>query len=329
MVDRVTRGNIWGEFMKMRIKHERLGDAHSVFDDLRAARRAAPYEPQRFASMFAPTHSGKSMSIVMYRETIVAAEAVRRGLFPADMDVKEVARRQRIVLHISLEGVTTIKNLAEEILIALGKSPPKGTTSGLLKLAYDHLQEFETELLIIDETQHLKVAKDRSKFSELREGETALTNTLKTMLIRGLVPMVFVGVLEARALLFNDEQLANRCIAEIDYRGLDFALRREREIFVKYCGRLGLKLQQHGLFRDSSNFLVDDIPACLHAASGGRIGVVSRLVEHAAVLAKDDKADAVQRVHLEKAVDGWAIPKQIVDYNPFAIGVNQAKLVRQ
>jgi hypothetical protein len=329
MADKTTRAKIWSEFQKMRIKHERLSEAHKIFNDLRKSKRDAPFEPQRFASIFAPTHSGKSMAVRTYRETVVAEEAVKRGLFPADMDRKEIAGKQRIVLHITLDGVTKIKNLAEEILRALGKGNVKGTTSNLLKLAYDTLLELGTELLIIDEVQHLKTTKERSKFAELQEGETALTNTFKTMLIRGLVPMVFIGIETARPLLFNDEQLALRCIDEIDYDGLDYAVESERELFENYCGRLGIKLEQHGLFKCTSNFFVEGIPACLHAASAGRIGVVSRIVEHAAVIAADAGSPCVLRGHLMMAVDAWAIPRKYIDYNPFRDGVRKAELVKK
>jgi AAA domain len=327
MVDKNTRANIWTEFEKMRIKHERLAPAHKVFDDLRATRRDAPFEPKRFASIFAPTHSGKSTAVSIYLETRVAEDAIRRGLFPPETDRKLIARQQRIVLYISLEGVTSIKNLAQEILLALGKNE-RGTASDLLKLAYDHLQ-VGTELLIIDETQHLKTTKERRKFAELKEGETALTNTLKTMLIRGLVPMCFIGIPEARSLLFNDPQLAGRCVEEIDYSCLDFAVPSDRKIFRNYCGRLGLKLQQHGLFEQASNFLCDDIAECLHAASSGRIGIVSRIVEQAAAFATEEGASQVLREHLAKAVDRWSIPNNTVTYNPFRAGIRTAELVQK
>src|SRR5258708_3602204 len=231
------------------------------------------------------------MAVRIYLETIVAEEAIRRGLFSKKMDRKEIAAKQRIVVHISLEGVTKIKNLAQEILIGLGIPGEKGSASDLLKLAYDHLKDLktETELLIVDEMQHLKTSKERANFAELKEGETALTNTLKTIMIRGLVRMVFIGVEYARPLVFNDPQLAERCIDEIDYDSLDFAVESERELFVDYCGRLGLKLKQHGLFERASNFLSEGIAECLYAASSGRIGTASRIVEQAAFLAAADR----------------------------------------
>jgi hypothetical protein len=149
------------------------------------------------------------------------------------------------------------------------------------------------------------------------------------MLIRGLVPMIFIGIETAHHLLFNDEQLAGRCIEEINYDRLDYAVEAQRKMFEDYCGRLGLKLRQHGLFEHASNFLAEDIAACLHAASTGRFGIVSRIVERAATIAIDQGSPSVLREHLKQAVDEWAIPKKVIDYNPFRDGVRKAELVKR
>jgi hypothetical protein len=37
----------------------------------------------------------------------------------------------------------------------------------------------------------------------------------------------------------------------------------------------------------------------------------------------------VLRPHLEKAVDRWAIPANVIDYNPFRSGIREAKLVKK
>lgn len=319
-----TRAKVWTEFNNIRIMNDRLKEAHRIFDDLRELTRESPLEPKRCVAIFAPTHSGKSTCVRTYLETTVAEEAIKRGLFPARMNRKLIASKQRIVLYITLEGVATIKNLAKEILLTMGVDE-KGNTQELLKLAYDHIVKLGVELLIVDEVQHLKTTKERSKFGEQKEGEAALSNTLKTMLIRGVCPMVFIGVTEARALLLNDDQLDGRVLEEIDFGRLDLAVDADREMFFDYCGILGLKLKRHGLFKEESNFLEGDIPECLHAVSGGLVGYVSRVAEQAAVIAARHGCPCVLRSHLEAAVDKWAIPR-LIDYNPFKIGLRRAKL---
>jgi hypothetical protein len=263
----------------------------------------------------------------MYLEDVVAKEAIKRGLFPADMDPLEIAARQKMVVHITLEGVTNIKNLMQSILAAMGGST-KGTKSELTRLAYDHLKEPLVELLIIDELQHLIPKQDKDKrYDDQGDEPTAITDTLKAMLIHGCVPMVFVGIEEARGVIFNSRQLAGRHVEQIDYSCLDWTIPSERKIFLTYCGNVGLKLKQHGLFQQPSNFLKGDIPACLLAASSGRVGMVSRIVEQASLVAVDEHSSQVLRSHLEQAVDRWAIPANVIDYNPFRNGIREAKLV--
>jgi hypothetical protein len=320
-----NRGKIWAGFNDFRIFNDRLKEAHDIFDDLRQVTRESPGEPKGCATIFAPTHSGKSMCVKTYLETKVADEAIRRGLFPATMSRKEIAKKQRIVIYVTLEGVTTIKNLAKEVLLALGVDE-NGNAQDILKLCYDHIPALGVELLIVDEIQHLKVSKERSKFADKKEGEAGIANTLKVMLIRGVCPMVFIGVTEARALLFGDDQLDGRVLEDISFERLDYAVEAQREMFIEYCGILGLKLKEHGLFEEDSNFLDGDIPECLYVVSKGRVGYVSRVVEQAAVIAAKAGSPCVLRSHLEAAVDKWAIPR-IIDYNPFATGVRKAKLI--
>ncbi|GAA0004742.1 AAA family ATPase [Bradyrhizobium diazoefficiens] len=318
------RGKIWSAFNDIRIFNDRLLDAHDIFDDLRQVTRESPQEPKRCATIFAPTHSGKSMCVKTYLETRVVDEAIKRGLFPKDMKRNEIASKQRIVIYITLEGVTTIKNLAEEILRALNVEA-EGNTQQLLKLCYDHIVALGVELIIVDEVQHLRPTKQRSKYAEKNENDAGIANTLKVMLIRGVCPMVFIGVTEARTLLFGDDQLDGRVLEEISFDRLDYGVAAQREMFIEYLGMLGLKLKEHGLFEEESNLLDGDIPECLHVVSGGRVGYVSRIVEQAAVIAAKAGSPCVLRSHLEAAVDKWAIPR-LIDYNPFPTGVRKAEL---
>src|ERR1700688_561487 len=123
-------GIIFSEFENMRIEHGRLEQTFTIFNNLRVTKRKAPYQPKRWSSIFAPTGSGKSTAVRMYLENVVAKEAIKRGLFPADMEKFEIAARQKIVLHITLDGVTNIKSLMQSIMVAMGGSTA-GTKSDL------------------------------------------------------------------------------------------------------------------------------------------------------------------------------------------------------
>ncbi|MGI6852161.1 ATP-binding protein [Mesorhizobium sp. 1B3] len=321
MSQTITYGRILEEFLNMRIKHPRLDDAYALYDDLRHVKRSCPHEPQRFGALFADPQSGKSTCVKMYIESRVVDDAIERGLFPGSMDRRIVAKQQRLALHVTLSTNATPKSLATDILTAFGDPRASyGTAQSLLQRAYGYMQHFGTEIVFIDEIQHLahKTARvdGKAERSNLLES-TATTDTLKTMLLNGLVPMMFVGVREARHHLFNDPQLAARCISELDFGRLTFDNPKSRNIFIEYCGRLGIKLQQHGLFSKASDLVSGAIPGNINEVAGGRLGMASNLVLAACKVAVEEGAPCVTWNHLDEATEDWAIPMGITSRNPF------------
>lgn len=327
----LSNGHIYDEFGRIRIKHPLLEDAHRLYDDLRYAKRHGGGRPQKCGALFAPSQSGKTMSITTYIETVVVDELIQQGRYPADMDRKEIARLQKTVVHVTLSAKATPKSLAIDILNAFGDpASSRGTTQGLLKRVYDYLRHYGTELLAIDEIQHLsdKLVRSDGKASS-RTGlaeSTAVTDTLKTMLLHGVTPMLFVGIPEARHYLFNDVQLAARCVKELNFEALEIADPAQRQIFLGFVGKLGLKLKRHSLFEEETDLLSGDVPACIHAVAGGRLGMAANLVLAACVEAREQGASKVTREHLSDATDGWAIRMGIIDYNPFRLGVREIEL---
>ena len=98
---------------------------------------------------------------------------------------------------------------------------------------------------------------------------------------------------------------------------LSLSVPSEAEVLAKYCSALGILLKQHGLFEHRSNFVERNTLACLAAATTGLPGRISRLVERAAYVAREEGASRVEVRHLEAATDLYAIPCKFVDYNPF------------
>lgn len=320
----LNKAIIAAEFLKMRIKHPRLEEAHETYHTMRQIRKLAPHDPPRFSSIFAPTHSGKSMTITTYIEKHVVPEAIERGLFDPREEPRVIAQRQNIVLHVTLSQNANPASLATDILTALGDDrATKGEQRDRMKRAYDLLRQQGTELVVIDEIQHLAGKSQRGK--DERNGNSA-TDALKAMLIRGLVPMVFIGVVEARAFIVADSQLAGRTFEELDFSALSYAIPHEREMFVNYLGLIGHKLKQHNIF-DRAVHLVDDATAhCVHAVASGRLGIVSRLLEQATIRAVRSGDQTVNASHLSLATIEWAIPLGIIDYNPFVSGVRPANV---
>nr|WP_314258448.1 ATP-binding protein [uncultured Devosia sp.] len=318
---KLTNSQILAVFRKLRVKHPRLDVFNEVCDDLRDT--TGDGEPKQFATLFAPSHVGKSTAVRNYQEKVAVPAAVSRGLVPSDLPLDEQVKRQKLVVHVTLEGGATPRSLCADILAALGDPrSARGTKNLMLRRVYDLLAELGVELLVIDEIQHLAVSKHRSTDdTDLRSIERSrtseVTDTLKAMLIRGVVPMLFVGIEEARPYLLDDIQLALRCHEEIDFGELSWEDPEERQTFIDFVGRLGIHLAKEGLFPERANFLAHDIPACLHEASLGRLGIACRIVAKACMHAAKAKVETVTRDHLSKAVDTFAIPRGIVTTNPF------------
>ncbi|TDK39253.1 hypothetical protein E2F50_03780 [Rhizobium deserti] len=322
MRDDVTEADIYVMFEDRRIRHDRLNKAQKFFGELRKTKRMSPLSPKRFGTLFAPSQAGKSTTVRHYIETVVVDDAIAQGLFPPTMDRQTIAARQKLVLHVTLSAKATIKTLASDILTAIGDPyAVTGTADNLLKRVYDNLRRCGTELVFIDEIQHLShrlaresgTTTDRSGLRESLE----VTDTLKNMMIKGVVPMMFVGIPEARHFIFNEEQLAQRCLKELQFDPANFSKEGERNDFIAFVGKLGLKLKQEGLFAEASDFVAGDIPYRLHEISHGYMGAACNLVCEACIIALAEGASCVTRDHLSEATDSWAIPRRVVTSNPF------------
>ena len=336
------RATVEAAFEMMRIYHPRIPGVHQKLDEARELGRLIPNKPKRYIEFFAPSHSGKSTAITTYIEDKVVDEAIERGLFPADMDREEIARKQRIVLHVTLSPNASKRSLAVDILTALG-DPRAESGSGpvLMRRVYEYLSGTyvdpatgkpmgrQTELVILDELQHLAASRVSRAGGQMEKSNvvisTEVSDTLKTMLIRGLVPMVFVGIPAAREHLTIDSQLTNREMGKIDFSPLRWSSAEDQAIFLEYCIEAAALLREYDLFPDDTDLTEEGIPHRLWAASGGCIGVVSRILEEAVFHALDRDATHVQYEDLARAVDTRAIPNNMCTYNPFRDGVEGAQ----
>lgn len=318
-----SKATVWTEFTKMRIKHPRLEKVYQAFDDLRAYGASVPYEPKGYVKLLAPTHSGKSTSVRSYIETVVVDDAIARGLFNRDADRALIAQKQRLVLHVTLSPNATPKSLATDILTRLeDPQAHRGTQTVLETRLYRMLQETGVELIILDELQHmststLRPGPDGTMIKQNKADPTAVANTLKTMLIRGLVPMAFVGTLDAAKFLSFDGQVSGRSLEDLDFSPIRWEVPDDRKFFQQWCGKVGIKVAEHGLLPKRPNLVAGDIPVNLWAASGGKIGFVSRIVQDAVIHAKERGSETLDRSDLEWAVDHCAIPNGLCKTNPF------------
>jgi hypothetical protein len=309
----------------MNIPHPRMTDAHKTYDELRKLKRLAPYKPQKCASLFAPSQSGKSKTVESYIETQVVDEVIAAHLFPADMDREDIARMQRIALHVTLGSNATPKSLAGDILEGFGDPHARtGTEVSLLGRVYRYMKHFGTQILFIDEVQHLdnRLTENEKKIERASAPlSSAVPDALKTMLIRGLIPIVFIGTSEARNMIMSERQLRERCLCHIDFSTLRPEVFKERDIFERYLEHLGVKIKQHGVLDEVADLLGAGLPPLIHIVAGGRLGAASNFVAAACMVARERGASRLSREHLASAVNEWAIPNELIAYNPFEQGI--------
>jgi hypothetical protein len=322
----LERGDIDVVFQQLRIRHPRIAEVTKKFNSARKTKRLAPYTPKRYVEFFAESHTGKSTAVQTYLEDVVVPEVIAEGLFPADMPKELIAMQQTRVIHVTLTEKATRKSLYSDILRRLGDDRAEhGDHTILRKRVTSFLGDKSVELLILDEIQHLSVGMVRQvegrRTRGLQTQGTDVSDALKKIMIDGLVPIVFVGVPEAKVHFSVDEQLGNRELDKIDFSPIRWTVKEERDLFVDYCAETGVLIEHHGLLPEISDFVSDGIPACLWAASRGRIGLASRICEEAVFHASDRGAQRVEFEDFERAVDTRAIPNGFCLYNPFTLGV--------
>lgn len=341
MTNQLTRFEIAAIFKQMRILHPRVDAITKACEGARRASRIGPLEPKGFMELFAPSGSGKSHAVKIYIEKTVVPDVIAQGLFPAEMDRVEIARRQVKVLHVTLNEKANRENLYADILTRLG-APVKSTANigTLRRQLYSYLRgendpinnpdkQRPCELLILDEIQHLSQGAVRhSKDKSTKEYETIgtdVSDALKFMMIEGMVPVLFVGIPEASMHLRVDPQLRSRHNEAIAFEPLRWSLDTDAKVFSDYCVKVGITAQKVGLLPEVTNLGLHGIPHMLWAASGGLIGLATRLIEEAVFHTLEAGKTQIGILELAQAVDTRGIPQGYCNYNPFREGIIKPK----
>jgi hypothetical protein len=260
-----------------------------------------PRIPQKYLAILGPSGSGKSTSIKSYVEEMLEDEAL-------DDEVKPV-------MHVTLSAEANTKALGSDILEEYGDPAyDVGTARTLLKRASNAMEMARTDVLVLDEFHHL-IRNDKGI-----DQSWAVTETVKRMLIRGACPLVLVGKETAKSLLVGNPQISERAYTPLFIKPLDATHAADRKEFLDHCIGFDLKLVEHGIFKQRSGLLADDIPANMFDVSGGVIGTASNVFEVATVFAIERGAKRIELEDLDKAVDEWAIELGKTDHNPFKHG---------
>jgi hypothetical protein len=242
-----------------------------------------------------PSGSGKTSAIMAF---------IRRFLATTPRTADRVP-----IVFVTLERTATSKRLMISILEYFGDSySSRGTEQSLKMRVKACFERFGTELLIIDEIQHLNY----------RNSERSdVTDSLKRLLDDGVVPIVFLGTDEANDLFTKNVQLGGRLISPCDFKPLDLRQSADRALLAGYVTLLDQALVDKGIFQELSHLEDPFVLRCLDAVADGVIGRVSRLLEIALEIALRRGATRIEKYDLALAVDRWAIPNGLTATNPF------------
>lgn len=278
--------------------HRRL---FSQFDYLRALGRASP-GPRRAMRLIAPSSAGKTAAIDEY----IRIDGRRRDPEEGHMPV----------VSIKLDSACTTKRLITSCLDVFGDEYSDRSVETLLrKRLYNCFRSFRTELVFVDEVQHLN-------FRSSERWDPA--DALKRMLDDGMVSLVFSGAPEAMPLMKRNIQLANRMIAPGDIQPLDPDSAEDCATFARFVRKLDEAMVSRVVVSRSPGMGDPRVLRCLFVASGGFLGRVVNLVRAALDLAVRRRADTIELHDFSTAMIEWAVAQGISAYDPFGQGIPDA-----
>lgn len=170
-------------------------------------------------------------------------------------------------------------------------------------------ERFSTELLMVDEVQHLNY----------RNGvKNDVTDALKGILDVGVVPMVFLGTEAAASMFHRNLQLNGRLLPPCDLPPLDARCLGDQKLFSRFVQELEKAVIERGILPEPSNLIERGLASAIFEVSSGVIGRVSRLFEAALIHAIRRQARSLAHEDLSWAVEHWAIPNAFINHNPMA-----------
>ncbi|MGI4817947.1 MAG: TniB family NTP-binding protein [Janthinobacterium lividum] len=268
---------------------------HAEFHYLRELARQMPGKPQMGVRVLAPSGSGKTSSAQAYIDLVSKQTPNTDDYIP--------------IIKIDLERHTTSKKLMVLILQAFGDPHPEhGNELTLKKRVIACFKRFKTELLIVDEVQHLNY----------RNGvKNDVTDTLKGLLDAGVVSIAFLGTDEAEKMFGRNLQLNGRLRPPCDLKPLDALKVKDQQAFAGFVSRIDQSLVDVGGFTSFSELTDPSTLAALFDVSKGIVGRVMRLIHVAMEAAIRRGANRITLEDLSWAVDAWAIEQAFTNKNPF------------
>ena len=210
------------------------------------------------------------------------------------------------VLKVDAPAGPTVKNLAEEILVALGDpAAHQGSAEQKTQRIYYFLKMCQVELLLIDEFQHFVENARRNEIARV-------TDWLKSLINHARIPVVLFGLPNCEQILKINPQLARRFSSRYSLRAFGFSNDDEIKEF-----RGVLKVVENLLPLQSLSISSNAMAKRFFYATFGLIDYVGKIVDGAVQLAASEGSQKLEDRHYADAFveEVWRdVPEKL---NPF------------
>jgi type II secretory pathway predicted ATPase ExeA len=211
-------------------------------------------------------------------------------------------------VHVEIPASPTQKSLATSILIGL-RDPfaTASSHSAELKMARvaTLLRNLHTEVLVLDEAQHLIDYKRSSAYDA--------ADWLKNLMNSSEITVALVGLKRARQLLWTNEQLRRRFSAIAEHERFGWATSEEQRRFASLVGSIARILPV-----PTVDLMAGDMLHRLYHACFGLMDYLIKILDRAVWTVRSGQAIGIDRVVLARAFrdEVWAdVPP---NRNPFA-----------
>ena len=212
----------------------------------------------------------------------------------------------------SIPHPVTIKGVASSMLMSLGDvAPTKGSALELTYRLGILLTQCRTEVIILDELQHL-LKRDLGRTDSVKDW-------LKTIINKFKVPIVIVGTPECSNIINTDPQLARRFTTRFELKNLDYGGSKKGE-YRKFIESLALEITELLKLDDFLDLRTRHNSLAMYAATGGNPADTINLFKTAILIAFESNKKQVALKDFQSALDALALPNTIVsNKNPFEL----------
>jgi Cdc6-like AAA superfamily ATPase len=221
------------------------------------------------------------------------------------------------VLKVDTPAGPTVKNLAEEILVALNDSMShRGSAEQKTQRVYYFLKMCKVELIIFDEFQHFVENAKRSEISRI-------TDWLKNLINKAKIPVVLLGLPSSEHLLKLNPQLARRFSSRYSLNPFDFSDEAGIQEF-----RGILRVIEQSLPLPTISLSSYGMAKRFYFATFGLIDFVGKIIDAAVLSATLEHADKLELHHYAEAFKEEVWRDVSEKLNPFSVSAKLRPLVK-